>query len=187
MFPGSPSTATARKKAQRARVQAGRRSRDYVYSLPTCNAATSPLSALRGTSTLHIFITRTPVAPGHLCRALRPWWSCIPPAMRHRHQPAPPSTVLPADTSRSRDFQCLFLHWPELVTPDALVLHLPQHPVTAGSHNTRCPPGGSEHRRCTVKISVVILTTIPWLIFITTLSSLPPDDTVVTHVIGIGN
>ena len=37
----------------------------------------------------------------------------------------------------------------------------------------------------TVKILVVILTTIPWLIFITTLSSLTLD-TVVTHVIGIG-
>ena len=40
---------------------------------------------------------------------------------------------------------------------------------------------------CTVKIIVVILTTIPWLIFITTLSSRPLDDTVVTHVISIGN
>ena len=40
----------------------------------------------------------------------------------------------------------------------------------------------------TVKNLVVILTTIPcWLIFITTLSSLPLDDTVVTHVISIGN
>ena len=39
----------------------------------------------------------------------------------------------------------------------------------------------------TVKILVVILTTIPLLIFITTLSSLPLDDTVVTHVISIGN
>ena len=39
----------------------------------------------------------------------------------------------------------------------------------------------------TVKILVVILTTIPWLNFITTLSSLPLDDTVVTHVISIGN
>ena len=39
----------------------------------------------------------------------------------------------------------------------------------------------------TVKILVDILTTIPWLIFVTTLSSLPVDDTVVTHVIAIGN
>ena len=39
----------------------------------------------------------------------------------------------------------------------------------------------------TLKILVVILTTIPWLIFITTLSSRPLDDTVVTHVISIGN
>ena len=39
----------------------------------------------------------------------------------------------------------------------------------------------------TVKILVVILTTIPRLIFITTLSSRPLDDTVVTHVISIGN
>ena len=39
----------------------------------------------------------------------------------------------------------------------------------------------------TVKILVVILTTISWLIFITTLSSLPVDDTVVIHVISIGN
>ena len=39
----------------------------------------------------------------------------------------------------------------------------------------------------TVKILVVILTTIPWLIFITTLSSPALDDTVVTHVISIGN
>ena len=39
----------------------------------------------------------------------------------------------------------------------------------------------------TVKILVVILTTIPWLIFIPTLSSRPLDDTVVTHVISIGN
>ena len=31
------------------------------------------------------------------------------------------------------------------------------------------------------------LTTIPWLSFITTLSSLSLDDTVVTHVISIGN
>ena len=42
----------------------------------------------------------------------------------------------------------------------------------------------TEH---TVKILVVILTTIPWLIFITTLSSLRLDDSVVTHVISIGN
>ena len=41
--------------------------------------------------------------------------------------------------------------------------------------------------RGTVKILVVILTTISWLIFITTLSSRPLDDTVVTHVISIGN
>ena len=39
----------------------------------------------------------------------------------------------------------------------------------------------------TVKILVVILTTIPWLIFITTMSSRPLDDTVVTHVISMGN
>ena len=40
----------------------------------------------------------------------------------------------------------------------------------------------------TVKILVVILTTIPRLIFITTLSSRPLDDTVVIHVIrSIGN
>ena len=40
----------------------------------------------------------------------------------------------------------------------------------------------------TVEILVVILKTIPWLIFITTLSSLLPlDDTVLTHVISIGN
>ena len=39
----------------------------------------------------------------------------------------------------------------------------------------------------TVKILVVILTTIPWLIFITTSSSRPLDDTVVGHVISIGN
>ena len=41
--------------------------------------------------------------------------------------------------------------------------------------------------RGTVKILVVILTTIPWLIFNSTWSSLPLDDTVVTHVISIGN
>ena len=42
-------------------------------------------------------------------------------------------------------------------------------------------------RGYTLKILVVILTTLSWLIFITALSSLPLDDTVVTHVIGIGN
>ena len=42
-------------------------------------------------------------------------------------------------------------------------------------------------RAYTVKILVVILTTIPWLIFLTSLSSLPLDDTIVTHVIAIGN
>ena len=45
----------------------------------------------------------------------------------------------------------------------------------------------AEPRLYTVKILVVILTTISWLTFITTLSSLPLDDTVVTRVISIGN
>ena len=44
-----------------------------------------------------------------------------------------------------------------------------------------------SRERHTVKILVVIMTTIPWLIFITTLSSLPLDDSVVTYVIGIEN
>ena len=38
-----------------------------------------------------------------------------------------------------------------------------------------------------VKILVVILTDISWLNFITTLWSLPLDDSVVTRVISIGN
>ena len=59
-------------------------------------------------------------------------------------------------------------------------------------HCVRCLPSGSLTNEVswpvdTVKILVVILTTIPWLIFITILSSLPLDDTVVTHVISVGN
>ena len=46
---------------------------------------------------------------------------------------------------------------------------------------------GESGWRYTVKILVVILTTILWLIFITTLSSLPLDDTAVARVISIGN
>ena len=49
---------------------------------------------------------------------------------------------------------------------------------------SRCSPNVHAY---TVKILVVILTTVPWLIFITTLSSLPLDETVVTHVISRGN
>ena len=45
----------------------------------------------------------------------------------------------------------------------------------------------AKRPECTVKILFVILTTILWLIFITTLWTLPLDDTVFTHVISIGN
>ena len=46
---------------------------------------------------------------------------------------------------------------------------------------------GESGWRYTVKILVVILTTILWLIFFTTMSSELLDDSVVTHVICIAN
>ena len=42
-------------------------------------------------------------------------------------------------------------------------------------------------QQCTVKILVVIITTISWLIFFTTMSPELLDDNVVTHVMCIAN
>ena len=73
-----------------------------------------------------------------------------------------------------------FTHFQDLFK--GLQEHLKQLQERLSSHTGELSCLGE---RGTVKILVVILTTIPWLIFIPTLSSRPFDDTVVTHVISI--